>query len=80
MNYHRLSGAQKLRYSRQANLAEYEIYRCKHCRVGVIKRDRAGHLLRCQGIEVDVWRHFLKGAPYARPRRGRPPKLIMATA
>ena len=78
MNYHRLSKAKKLRYARQGSTDDYSIYRCKHCRVGVIKRDRAGHLLRCQSIEAALWRHFIKDAPYQRPRRGRPPALAIA--
>jgi hypothetical protein len=78
MNYHRLSKTQKLQYTRHGSTESYIIYRCRHCRVGVIEHDRAGHLLRCQGIKAALWRHFQKGAPYQKPRRGRPPVLALA--
>jgi hypothetical protein len=37
----------------------HHLWRCKHCSVGVITRDRGGHLARCQGGKKgEVEAHF----------------------
>lgn len=38
--------------------ADLNLWRCKHCNVGVLTRDRPGHLRRCQRVDTDVEKHF----------------------
>jgi len=37
----------------------HHLWRCNHCTVGVLTRDRGGHLVRCQGKQQGkVEAHF----------------------
>lgn len=64
----KLSFGERLRLTTTIDLT---IFRCKHCRTGVLRTDREGHLLRCQGHTENVRWHFVKTENYRDDRLNR---------
>lgn len=59
---------ERLRWGAKIDLT---VFRCKHCRIGVLRRDREGHLQRCQGHIENVRWHFVKADTFDDPKLDR---------